>query len=65
MLIKINFPGTICVVNLVSVFCYTNTPAKRKGIFNLKDERGGILRAHACIDTYIHTGRAMLESLNM
>lgn len=50
MLIKINFPGTICVVNLASVFCNTDTPAKRKDIFNLKDEHVGILRAHACID---------------
>lgn len=65
MLIKINFPGTICVVNLVSVFCYTNTPAKRKDIFNLKDEHVGTLRAHACIDMYTHTGRAMSEILNV
>lgn len=65
MLIKINFPGTICVVNLVSVFCYTNMPAKRKDIFNLKDEHVGILRAHVCIDTYTHSARAMPKILNV
>lgn len=40
------------MVDVVSVFCYTNTPAKRKDIFNLKNEHVGILRAYACIDTH-------------
>lgn len=66
MLIKINFLGRVCMVNLVLVFCYINTHAKKKdNVFNRKDEYVGILRARECIHTYIHAGSAMPEILNI
>lgn len=66
MLIKINFLGTVCMVNLVLVFCYINTHAKKRGnVFNLKDEHVGILRARECVHTYTRAGSAMPEILNI
>ena len=45
-LIKMIFLGTVCMVNLAAVFCYTNIRAQRKdNAFILKDEHVGILRA--------------------
>lgn len=55
MLIKSIFLGTIFMVDLASVFCYTNMHAKRKDdIFNLKDENMGSL-VSTCMHRYIHT----------
>lgn len=59
MLIKMIFLGTVCMVNLASVFCYTNIHAQRTdNVFILKDE-------HVGIDTYTHAWSDIPEILNV